>query len=171
MAYLWRQDHDNRWHAGTLEENRCTRVSDAEPSAVPPLAPALVRTVTSEGAERWVVVGDGASGVRVNGQAFPGIRLLADKDEISVPPRGRFFFSSERLACVEPFDGSREVSCPRCLRPIKPGDPAVRCPNANCGALHHQMERWWCWTHEESCQLCDQLTRFDAGFRWTPEKL
>ncbi len=182
MAYLWAQDEKRSWSASLLCEprypltaNGAKRDSGASGRSggggrgALPAPPALIRAVNAAGAECWVRVTEDDSGVRLNGQAPPPIRILADKDEISAPGAGRRFFSTERLARVEPFEGPTDLCCPRCKELIKPGSAVVRCPG--CGVVHHQSDEFPCWTHVERCALCDYPTALDAGFRWTPQEL
>jgi hypothetical protein len=117
----------------------------------------------------WVLVSRAQRGVRVNGNVVLGLKQLRDRDEISVPRAGRFFFSTEHLAEVEPFPGSdREIRCARCTTPILKGTPAVRCPK--CHLWHHQGERP-CWTYAGRCASCDHPTELPSHFQWTPEGL
>ncbi len=183
MAYLWGQDDDGGWSASLLCEPRYPLTANGTKRdsggsggsggggrGVFPAAPALIRAVNAAGAECWVLVTEADSGVRVNGQAPPPIRILADKDEISAPGAGRRFFSTERLARVEPFEGPTDLCCPRCKELIKPGSAVVRCPG--CGVVHHQTDvDLPCWTHVDRCALCGHPTALDAGFRWTPQEI
>ena len=82
------------------------------------------------------------------------MRVLRDRDEILLPgiPRNdgeqadvadaepqRLFFSTERLAVVEPFPGgAKAVFCSRCKQVIDSGHRAVRCPSGRCGLWHHE---------------------------------
>jgi len=115
--------------------------------------------------------------VYVNGSPLvAGIRLLRDRDEIRMGNVQRLFFSTERLACTEPFPGSEKpVVCPRCKQEIKKAQPSVRCPNPKCGAWHHESaeEELPCWTYAAQCGnvTCDQQTQLGSGYRWTPEDL
>lgn len=122
--------------------------------------------------EAWVLMTPMETSVRVNrDRILLGIRVLTDRDEIWVTGMGRMFFSTERLACVEPFPGAagQPIFCPRCKQEIGRGCPAVRCPQ--CRVWHHQSEDLPCWTYSERCALCDQPTELEAGYRWTPEEL
>jgi hypothetical protein len=117
----------------------------------------------------WHLLADEASGVTVNGYRLSGgLRTLLDKDEIRVPGAGTVFFSTERLATVEPLpDTARDVCCPRCRQAVSPAASAVRCPS--CGVWHHQSPELSCWTYAPGCAMCGQLTALDAGYQWTPE--
>ncbi len=99
-----------------------------------------------------------------------GLHVLRDRDAIQVKSRGAMFYSTERLAAVEPFPSIQEtVICPRCRTAIETETPGVKCPG--CGTWHHQSEDFPCWTYTERCALCDRQTDLDAGYRWTPEAL
>ena len=179
MAYLWGQDGERSWSACLLCEPQYPLTANGARSGSGGSGgsggcgrgalPALIRAVNSAGAECWVLVTDADSGVRVNGQAPPPIRILADKDEITAPGDGRRFFSTERPPRIERFEGSADLCCPRCKDPIERGKAVVRCPG--CGVVHHQTDDRTCWTHVRRCALCDHPTAFDAGFRWTPQEL
>ena len=125
---------------------------------------------------RWVVAAAPALGVTVNGDVLAsGLRILEDRDSIRVPGGSTCFFSTERLASIEPLHASDEIFCPRCKLLIEPGSDAVRCPQ--CGVWHHEQhgdgeDDHLCWTYAPACALCDQATDLDAvEFRWTPGKL
>jgi hypothetical protein len=112
-----------------------------------------------------------SSGTAINGlPLIGGLRTLSDQDEISCPAAGALFYSTERLARVEPLPAlGYEVSCPRCRQPIASGSAAVRCPG--CEVWHHGSEELPCWTYAPTCALCQQQTAADTGYRWTPEEL
>ncbi len=71
----------------------------------------------SGAAVQWVLIAGHALRVRVNGlpiDAF-GLRVLAHKDEISVPGLGSVYYSTETPAEVVPFAGSaKPAGCGRC---------------------------------------------------------
>ena len=122
--------------------------------------------------EIWVLLVPPMHGVCINGEKVVlGICTLSDKDETRVPGRASFFFSTEKLACVEPFpSGSgQRFFCPRCKQDIPPTSLAMRCPQ--CGVWHHQSDDLPCWSYGEHCTLCDQPSDLDADYRWTPEEL
>ena len=115
MAYLWAQDDERGWSASLLGEPRYPLTANGVRSdsggsgggggSGRGALPALIRAVNSAGAECWVLVTEADSGVRVNGQAPPPIRILSDKDEITAPGDGRRFFSTERPPRIEFFEG------------------------------------------------------------------
>ena len=122
------------------------------------------------GHEEWVLVAGGGRWARVNG--FPlclGMRVLGHKDAVAVDGH-RVFFSTERVAKVEPFPGAdRPVFCPRCKLEIEKGTPAVRCPNPECGLWHHETAEFNCWTYAPQCSTCSQETGLGGDYRWMPE--
>ena len=73
----------------------------------------------------WVLIAPPFA-MRVNGQPLAlGIRVLRDKDEIiEREENAPLFFSTERLAAVEPFSGDAPVVCARCRNEIAPGADA-----------------------------------------------
>jgi hypothetical protein len=135
---------------------------------------AYLRRSTEPGnGEKWVLFVAAGDRVHVNGTLLAvGMRVLKDRDEIGVGNGDSVFFSTERLARVQPFPGiGREAKCPRCWDPIQVGSPAVQCPR--CGVWHHQdtENNRPCWTYTEKCAAsCDQSTDLQAGYQWTPEE-
>jgi hypothetical protein len=121
-------------------------------------------------AMHWVLLSPMASEVSINGWRMQsGIRALRDRDEIRLGA-ARFFYSSERLAHVEPLPPmDRPVMCARCKQVIATGTPAVQCPQF--GIWTHQSAEYECWTYAPTCPLCSQVTALDAGYAWTPEQL
>jgi hypothetical protein len=122
-------------------------------------------------APAWTMVGGREASLRVNGQPLVlGVRVLRDRDEISIAGQ-RCFFSTEELALVVPFPGMAQfICCPRCKQKLEPGTSAVACPH--CRAWHHQSEEFPCWTYDATCALCQlHSTALDAGYSWTPELL
>src|SRR5207244_9140340 len=120
--------------------------------------------------EEWLLLCGPRCGLTVNGRraGVTGLCRLADRDELRFPRQAPCYFSTERLARVEPLAaGERPVPCARCKAAIT--GLAVRCPG--CGLLHHQDAAAGreCWTYSERCAGCDQPTALDAGFRWTPD--
>jgi hypothetical protein len=177
MSVCWARNADTHWSATVLGDAeldvRCLLRSVAEAASAEADASSAVRLcpVRAGGAERWVVVAGPSASAGVNGVPLPamGIRLLADRDEISCPGLGSVFFSTETLAAVVEFPGSdRPVSCGRCRQTIKPGSPAVKCPG--CGIWYDQSQEFPCWCYRETpCAFCGQSTALDAGYNWIPE--
>jgi hypothetical protein len=129
----------------------------------------LLKTTGSNGAA-WVIVAVEDHAVYIN--EFPlktGVRALEDKDYVWVEGAGEFYFSTERLACPEPFsDREPQTFCPRCKQEIAEGQTAVRCPE--CQSWHHQTEDLGCWTYSDHCALCPRPTQLGAGYQWVPEE-
>ncbi len=169
MPQLWiRESHE--WAVLPLTTTPLTLAS--LPVASEGLAPeALLVRGSGEGRADWHLVARPSSGISVNGlPLFAGVRTLLDRDEVRIPGLGVLFFSTERLAGVEPLPAlGYDVSCPRCRQPIAAGAQAVRCPG--CEVWHHGSAELPCWTYAPTCALCQQPTPLDAGFKWTPEEL
>lgn len=169
MPHLWLQQ-DTEWTVLPLEVTPLplARLPTAGAESCPE---AILLRSGAEGRAEWHLVARPASGIAVNGlPLLAGVRTLLDRDELRVPGLGALFFSTERLALVEPLPlTGHAVSCPRCRQPIAPESPAVRCPG--CEVWHHGSTELPCWTYAPTCALCQQSTALDAGFRWTPEEL
>jgi len=168
MAHLWVEGSST----GNAEPEWLVQPLDGEAAVPLPAARAAALLLSSrmpEG-ESWLIMTVVPSGVALNGAPLrTGIRTLADRDEIRIAGLGRVFFSSERLAQVQPFPGAdRRVDCLRCAQEILPGTPAVCCPR--CGRWMHMSDELPCWGYSETC-VCPQLTAFDAGYQWTPNGL
>lgn len=131
----------------------------------------LIMSVGEPSKDSWVLLAGPGSEVHVNGARIRlGVRCVRDCDEIRVAGAGLFYFSTERLAAVEPFAGSSSNAfCPRCRQEIASGQPSVKCPA--CGVWYHQSEDFPCWTYSETCALCPQTTSMEGGYRWMPEEI
>jgi hypothetical protein len=123
--------------------------------------------------ERWVLLAaPSKQAVAVNGLPLAtGLRVLHDRDEIRVPGAPPMFFSTERLARVEPYAGPPHGRCSCCDAEIQQGRPSVRCPQ--CRMAYHQdpAEGLECWTYRPTCLKCAQPTGLDLDYAWTPEGL
>ena len=119
----------------------------------------------------WMLLAPPESGVRINNAPLEnGVRILADRDAIRAGDLPTMYFSTERLARVEPFSGGEDVFCPRDKTLISEGDPSVCCPR--CGVWFHEHEGKGCWSYSDTCALCDQHTDLNsATYRWTPGAL
>jgi hypothetical protein len=188
MAQAWIRNLPNGagWLAAVLREN-CYAIGargNAPLLAISASASPLDAPSLRQGrGESWLFLLPSGASAFVNGQRLSlGMRVLRDRDEILLPATlpadgtdaepQRIFFSTERLAIVEPFAGAaRPVICSRCKQIIEVGQLAVRCPNGRCGLWHHESAEQPCWTYAEKCSNCDQATALDAGYRWTPEQL
>jgi hypothetical protein len=119
--------------------------------------------------EDWILLAGDRQPVRVNG--FPlhtGLRLLQHRDRIRIGSEDPVWFSTERLAHVEPFPGSvRPTRCARTKIELTPEAPAVCCPE--CGTWYAQSDQQPGWTYGDSCVMCRHPTDLTAGFRWIPE--
>lgn len=184
MAHLWLAT-DNQWQPAAIGDGVVALTSggfvcvscDGAPRGVK--APSGRRTphwpnevprvqLRGEGGV-WVLLAH-AEAVAVNGAPLRlGIRLLRDRDELRLATGERYYFSTERLATVEPFVRAEPVCCPRCRQQIASGVPAVACPS--CGAWCHQTDALPCWTYAATCPLCDQPSALEGGYRWTPAEL
>ena len=120
---------------------------------------------------RWVVIAGPAAAVRVNGIPLDpiGVRVLAHKDELSLPGGGSAYFSAENLAEVVQFPViDRPVLCGRCRQAISSGAPAVKCPG--CGTWYDESAQLPCFSYQPVCASCPQSTSLDAGFTWIPDE-
>ncbi len=178
MAHLWIEEPASRESSGREPAGWCiVPLSGGAFSLdrIPPAAPRGATLVPAghPGRTEWHLLAGEASGIRVNGfEMAGGIRTLMDHDEIRVPGAGTVFFSTERLAAVEPFpptESGQAVSCPRCRQIIPAGEAAVQCPS--CGIWHHGTEALPCWSYAPGCAMCGHPTPMDTGYRWTPEAL
>lgn len=130
----------------------------------------LLRSRSSDG-DLWLLLALAPGRVALNGVPLQsGIRVLTDQDEISLGAAGRMFFSTERLAAIQPCTSTHpDLRCARCRRPIPLQSDAVACPN--CNVWHHQTERLPCWTYAPGCALCGHASELNGVYRWTPEVL
>lgn len=120
------------------------------------------------GGASWYLLSPAGANVRVNGESvFLGSRAVHHRDEILIEGE-RFFFSTEKLAAIEPLpDMGHTVHCARCKQAAPAGGPAVCCPG--CGAWFHQNGEYGCWTYDEKCSLCGFSTALGGGYQWTPD--
>lgn len=135
--------------------------------------PVLVRKQDPLGEECWALLCKSHGRTRVNGApVFIGVRMLSDRDLIALGAGQRVFYSSERVAQIEPYPGGDDSTCcVRCKLPLLPDTPAVRCPAPGCGFWHHQSDEQPCWDYRDGCTSCGHPTAFDAGFQWSPSEL
>ena len=179
MAHIWLKDGKGEWLARTLYTDVMT-LTDAGvyPASISQDETAMQDHVfilgcQHSGEKTWIVLPGRGAPVWINGRFIqPGIRVLQDRDEVRVRHQPSVFFSAEQLARVVPYTpGASSVFCPRCKQPMVDGTPSVQCPH--CEVWHHQDEAQAleCWRYSEHCAMCDQLTDFHAGFRWSPSDL
>ena len=177
MAHIWIKESGQPWVAVQLTGKACSIASGKSlreykrRANITGVRPSLVAFQDVAGHEDWALLSSVGTDIRVNGAAMRlGLRVLRDRDAIQVKGRGAMFYSTERLAAVEPFPSTQEaVFCPRCKTAIEAETPGIKCPN--CGIWYHHSEDLPCWTYAQWCALCDQQTGLDAGYRWTPEEL
>jgi hypothetical protein len=187
MAQAWIKDlqEEAGWLAAVLRES-CYAIhprGNAPLLAISANASLTAPLLRQGEGESWLLLLPPKMSAFVNGQRLKlGIRLLRDRDEVLLPESladeptdaepQRLFFSTERLAVIEPFAGAKKpVVCSRCKQVMAPGQLAVRCPNSRCGLWHHAFADQPCWTYANKCSNCDQPTALDAGYRWTPDQL
>lgn len=178
MNHLWLKSTDGTYEPIPLDGAAVSLSGDGPralpaPAALDMAAPILVRHHGANGEERWTLLCAASGRVRVNGrQVRAGVRVLADRDAISLAPGQTLWFSSEDLARVAQFPATdSETCCIRCKLPLETDTPAVRCPAPGCGFWHHQSEDLPCWTAAPGCAACGHPTDFDAGFQWSPAGL
>jgi len=194
MPHLWVEDRVGEWavvpiEGDTLDVTRLVEQLNAQESLPHHQAEALTRdadcasTVSldphrvmllragAHGSVEWLLLAPTDRVVRINGMALPaGIAVLSDRDEIAEVPGRSLFFSTERLAVVEPMPAFDPLLvCPRCKQPIATGSPSVCCPQ--CGLWYHQTDELPCWRYSSTCSQCPAPTAVDAGFQWTPEEV
>jgi len=176
MAQLWQRDRDG-WACAPLDEEAVSLLTDRGPAIAngdgcPADSVLLLRTASGQ----WMLLCGQQAELRVNGtRPLTQIAALEDRDEVVLlSPEGncrrQYFFSTERLARVEPFPGAAgPFECARCGQPLEKDDAAVQCPA--CGSWHHAMQSLPCWQYNEHCAVCDQPTDLEAGYRWVPEEV
>jgi hypothetical protein len=143
---------------------------EAERLCQEPESAALLQTTDNRDHELWIALDSRSSGLRINGLPLQtGIRVLSHRDEVRINAGQAGFFSTERLARVEPYGKDDEPICPRCQSPILRGSPSVKCPN--CGVYYHQDDSSPCWQYGPECVTCGAPTDPEGGFRWTPEEI
>ena len=179
MSHLWTKDADEAWIECPLEGDVVV-IDAGTPARVDlpglgtkPCDALLARTRDAHGLEQWALLCAPHGRTRVNAASLPvGIRVLADRDAITLEDGRTVFFSCERLAQIVPFPGGNDgTCCIRCKLALEHGEPAVRCPAPGCGFWHHQSDDLPCWTYTEGCAGCGHPSAFDAGYQWSPREL
>jgi len=178
MPHFWFRDAEGKRvahaHAPASHDLRALFLRGAASTSAGLLAKGPAVSVVAFGAGsalRWVVIAGHAAAVRVNGIPLDpiGVRVLAHKDELSLPGVGSAYFSAENLAEVVQFPGAdRPVLCGRCRQAISPGAPAVNCPG--CGTWYDESAQLPCFSYQPICAFCPQSTSLDAGFTWIPDE-
>lgn len=179
VAHLWIKDSKEEWVAMTLKGDVITLTKDGVyPVSISQDESAMqdhvfILSCQYSGKINWVLIAESGTPVWVNGRLLQaGIHVLQNRDEVRVHHQPSVFFSTEKLARVVPYTpGASSGACPRCKQPLVDGTPSVQCPQ--CGVWEHQDNDHdlGCWMYSETCAVCDQLTDFHSGFRWTPEGL
>src|SRR5271165_7039098 len=177
MSHLWLRDAEKKRVAHSIRATsydlRALLLPEGSGSSAGPLESGLAARMVCfrvGNAERWVVVAGLDSQTRVNGIPLSaiGVRVLADRDELSLAGVGSAFYSAEDLAEVVAFAGAdRVILCGRCRQKIEPGSPAVKCPG--CGTWYHEKPDLNCFSYGATCTFCPAATVLGAGFSWVPE--
>ncbi len=153
MSFLWGQVPPGKWQSWFLEGDLYRLLND-EPDAAQDqwsfpesltggADQVVMRRVRLDDGERWALLTGPQARVRHNAKSVSlGLAILAHRDEIVVAdPQGarrrRFYFSTERVARVEPAPEGLPGPCPRCKQLIQSGVPSVCCPS--CRVWHHQF--------------------------------
>ena len=166
---------DSEWRAERLATKHAILGFDpmrlmALEAASPSLPGDCIALMHIDCGRKWIAFIPDSMHILHNGQpVMAGLRMLAHGDSLAAAHGGPVFFSTEDVACVEPFAGAEPVSCPRCKCEIAPGQPSVRC--ASCNVVHHELADRNCWTYAPKCAVCSQPTALDIGLRWSPEAL
>ena len=175
MATFWVQASTGQWACALLAGDAFgLRGDPLRPAPIVSGAgsPPSIHRCQVQGRECWVLLTSPTDALWVNGQpTLASIHVLRDRDSLWWPGSGIAYFSAEALARVEPFSAVGQLAhCVRCKLEMKPGQPAVRCPNPGCGLYHHEdpEQDRNCWTYAPTCAACDQPTALDAGYRWVP---
>ena len=178
MAYLWHNSNDEPWIPSELTRSAILdngNIVFIDPPELPSGRAVILLYAQQLESQppRWVLLVAPGSRVSLNGEKLEtGIRILADRDAISLAPCRVMYFSTEHRAQIEKYAGDDQAFCPRCKLEIKPKDLAVCCPR--CLVFHHHKEQQGesCWTYAETCALCDQPTELNSTlFNWTPGEL
>ncbi len=115
MTHLWIQNRDGFWQEHDLADGAVTlstngpAPTDSSNKSGNPSQPMLVPHSGPHGSETWVLLAGPLSRMRINGLPIPvGIRVLTDRDAITLDAGHTVYFSSERLAEVIPLPGPRQ---------------------------------------------------------------
>src|SRR5262249_42097750 len=122
MAQAWTKDHETGagWLPAVLRDH-CYAIASSVNAPLLAISagagPAHSPVLQSGHGESWLLFAPPGTSAYVNGQRLPlGMRVLRDRDEILVPVAAnsanelgepqRMFFSTERLAIIQPFPGA-----------------------------------------------------------------
>ncbi len=174
MSQLFQRLESGRWQALKLAGETLSligesaSVADGSAAATTPSPGPVLRRLASGSGDAWVILAPASAPVRVNGQQLhTGLRVLAHRDAVQLGAAPPLYFSSERVAVIEPYPGGRvPVFCPRDKTVITAGSPAARCPS--CSSWFHQSEALPCLNYGEVCPICGERTELDGELRWTP---
>ena len=173
MAHLW-VESPSAWSILPLARDVVAFDAGGKPrdneSPMDRATPAAIVRARGDGAVEWVlVVPADACGVRINGRPMPlRVRVLADRDELGIGA-ATYYFSTETLPVIGPFEGAEPVTCPRCKTAIAPAELSVECPG--CRTRYHQHDTRPCWLYAPACALCGRATALDQPYAWTPAEL
>jgi len=178
MAYLWQNSNKENWIPTELSDSVILS-NDKIKSVDRPVSLTLKSTVflyahpVDTQSARWILFAAPDSQVSINGERLKtGIRILADRDAISVAPHRALYISMERRPEIETFSRAEATFCPRCKLEIQQDALVVCCPQ--CLVFHHHKVQVGesCWEYAETCTLCNQPTELNSSsFNWTPEEL
>lgn len=124
-----------------------------------------------QGRRRYILfstLGDGK--IKVNGYPMSGLKVLDDKDEVSLGPAPRvFYYSEESPPRKIKFEEASEkpLFCVRCKDRIEAGEEIVVCPK--CRLYYHETEGRGCWMYDAACAGCRRPTGID--YTWRPEPI
>jgi hypothetical protein len=178
MAYLWQNFNNENWIPTELSDsvilsNDKIKSVDRQVSLTQKGTVFLYAHHLDSQSTRWILFSAPESRVSINDEAFnTGMRILADRDAITVAPHRSMYISMERHPEIETFGGTDAAFCPRCKLEIQQDDQVVCCPQ--CLVFHHHKEQVGesCWEYAETCTLCNQPTELNSSsFNWTPEEL
>jgi hypothetical protein len=176
MAHLWLHAGE-AWLARPLEDDVVALVPGdalelrpADPSERERAAALVVRARSENGEETWALVTGAGAGAVVNGQPLPHpVHRLRHQDEIALDGQAPFHFATDEPARIVAYEGgAKGLFCPRCRKPINPGQPIVRCPK--CRTPFHQIEgERPCWTYAPACLMCQHATKLTGDYAWRPD--
>ena len=144
MAHLWqRETNEDRWAVIPLESDglalspRRRRLTPAILGEEMIDAVVLLPMTGARGSD-WVLISRSDAEVGINGlPLISGIRVLSDRDEISIGTGESYFFSTETCS---PVRGLRPVRAGRCLteKAPKPRN-STRSPRASAAVISLRM--------------------------------
>lgn len=181
MCQLFHRLESGEWQALALAGETLSLIGESASVAVgsaaasPPSHAPVLRRLASPSGDTWLLLAPESSKVRVNGRPLvTGLWVLSHRDAVQLGAAPPLFFSTERVAVIEPFAGGPDpVFCPRCKTVVAAGSPAARCPS--CSTVFHQSEALPCFDYGEIsgevCPICGERTALDGELRWTPAEV